>query len=43
VGDAIPIIKSSDGSLVGVVTEGAIIQSYLNLAADLRREENAGL
>jgi len=26
-----------------VVTEGAIIQSYLNLAADLRREENAGL
>ena len=43
VGDAIPIVESSDGSLIGVVTEGAIIQSYLNLAADLRREENAGL
>ena len=43
VGDAIPIVKTSDNSLIGVVTEGAIIQSYLNLAADLRREENAGL
>ena len=43
VGDGVPIIHASDRSLIGVVTEGAIIQSYVDLAEDLRREENAGV
>jgi CIC family chloride channel protein len=32
----------SDGRLLGVVPEGAVIGGYMEAVHDLRREENAG-
>ena len=43
VGDAVPVVHSKDGRLVGVVTEAAIIQAYLDVSRHLREEENAAL
>ncbi|MCY4541320.1 MAG: chloride channel protein [Rhodobacteraceae bacterium] len=41
VGDAVPIVDSKTGKLLGVVTESAIIVAYLELVHDIRREEHA--
>ena len=41
VGDAIPVVELSSGKLVGIVTETTIIETYLDMVHDLRREENA--
>ena len=41
VGDAIPVVEASSGKLVGIVTETTIIETYLDMVHDLRREENA--
>ncbi len=41
VGDAVPIVDSRTGELLGVVTESAIIMAYLEHVHDIRREENA--
>ncbi len=43
IGDAVPVIEASSGRLVGTVTETAIIETYLEVVQDLRREENAAL
>ncbi len=43
VGDAIPVVEHHSGRLLGVVTEASIIQTYLDVAQTLRREENAAL
>ncbi|WP_101065478.1 chloride channel protein [Roseovarius salinarum] len=43
VGDAIPVIDSRDRRLIGVVTEAAVIEAYLDVSQALRREENAVL
>lgn len=41
VGDGIPIVRKESGELIGVVTESALIQAYLDQVHALRREENA--
>ena len=41
VGDAVPVVEPSSGRLVGIVTETTIIETYLDMVHDLRREENA--
>ena len=41
VGDAAPVIDR-DGRLLGMVTEAAVINAYLDTIHDLRREENEG-
>ena len=41
IGDAIPLVSSETGNLMGVVTEAAIIKAYLQLVEDIRSEENA--
>ena len=41
IGDAVPVIEPGSGKLVGIVTETAIIETYLDMVHDLRREENA--
>ncbi len=41
IGEAAPLIDS-DGRLLGVVPEGAVIGGYMEAVHDLRREENAG-
>ena len=41
VGDAVPVVDSGSGKLLGVVTESAIILAYLEHVHDIRREENA--
>ncbi|NBB70324.1 MAG: chloride ion channel [Alphaproteobacteria bacterium] len=41
IGEAAPLI-GSDGRLLGVVPEGAVIGGYMEAVHDLRREENAG-
>ena len=43
VGDAIAVVEASTGKLIGVVTETAIIEAYLEIVHDLRREENAAI
>lgn len=43
VGDAVPVVAREDGRLLGVVTEAAIVQAYLETARTLRQEENATL
>ncbi len=43
VGDAVPVVERGSGRLLGVVTEAAIIQAYLDVEKTLRREENAAL
>jgi CIC family chloride channel protein len=43
VGDAVPIVERETGRLLGVVTEAAIVQAYLEVSRMLRREENAPL
>ncbi|HSR70920.1 MAG TPA: chloride channel protein, partial [Kiloniellales bacterium] len=41
IGDAVPIVDSNTRQLMGVVPESAIIEAYLDIVQDLRREENA--
>ncbi|MDC0948379.1 chloride channel protein [Gammaproteobacteria bacterium] len=41
VGDAVPLVDSSSGKLLTVVTESSIIGAYLKIVHDLREEENA--
>ncbi len=41
VGDAVPVVEAASGRLVGIITETAIIETYLDMLHDLRREENA--
>ncbi|MCP5082918.1 MAG: chloride channel protein [Alphaproteobacteria bacterium] len=41
VGDAVPVVDPASGKLVGTVTETMIIETYLDVVHDLRREENA--
>jgi CIC family chloride channel protein len=43
VGDAIPVVHSRSGRLIGVVSEAAVIEAYLDVSNALRREENAVL
>lgn len=43
VGDAVPVVHSGTGRLVGVVSEAAVIEAYLDVSTALRREENAVL
>lgn len=40
VGEAIPIVASTDGQLIGMITEGEIIAAYLKTVHRLREEEN---
>lgn len=40
VGDAAAVVSSSDGSLLGVAPESAIIEAYLDRVRALRQEEN---
>ncbi len=41
VGEAVPVVRQPDQRLLGVVSEGAVIEAYLEAVHDLRREENA--
>ena len=43
VGDAIPVVERDSGRLIGVVSEAAVIEAYLDMSQTLRREENAVL
>ena len=43
VGDAVPVVDRETGRLLGVVTEAAIVNAYLETARALREEENAAL
>ena len=40
-GDDVPVVSSSDGKLLGVVTKAAIIRAYLDAVNEIRTEENA--
>ena len=40
-GDAVPVVHSEDGSLIGVVTEKDIVGAYLRNVGDLRKQEHA--
>jgi len=40
VGEAIPVVQSTTGELIGTVTEASLINAYLSAVHDLRREEN---
>ena len=42
-GDAIPVVESESGILLGVVTDSIVIQSYRAVVQELRQEENAPL
>ena len=41
--EAIPVVDSKSGTLIGVVTKSALIQAYQDVSEQLRREENAPL
>ena len=41
VGDAAPVVAKTDGRLLGMASEAAVISAYLETVHDLRREENA--
>jgi len=41
VGDAIPVVDEASGKLKGVVTEAALVEAYLDVVHQLRKEENA--
>ena len=41
--EAIPVVDSKSGALIGVVTKAALVQAYQDVAQELRREENAPL
>jgi len=41
IGEAVPLL-ASDGRVLGVVPEGAVMGGYMETVHDLRREENAG-
>lgn len=40
VGEAVPVVNSTDGRLLGVAPESAIIEAYLDRVRALRREEH---
>lgn len=40
VGEAVPVVQSTTGELIGTVTEASLINAYLSTVHDLRREEN---
>lgn len=40
-GDAVPIVNSENGQLIGVVTERDIVNAYLRSIGDLRRRQHA--
>lgn len=40
IGEAIPVVDSSDGRYLGAVPEAVVISAYLDAAQDLRREEH---
>ncbi|MEE9588626.1 MAG: chloride channel protein [Hyphomicrobiaceae bacterium] len=40
IGDAVPVVSSKSGRLIGMVAEGDLIGAYLTTVHDLRREEN---
>ncbi|MGI9374034.1 MAG: chloride channel protein, partial [Hyphomicrobiales bacterium] len=41
VGDAVPLVEGQSRKLIGAVTEAAVIEAYLEIVQELRREENA--
>ena len=43
VGDAVPVVHSQSGELLGVVPEAVLLTAYLNVERSLRQEENASL
>lgn len=40
VGEAVPVVSASDGTLIGMIAESELISAYLKIAKDLRSEEN---
>jgi CIC family chloride channel protein len=40
IGEAVPVVSSSDGRFLGVCPEAAVIEAYVDAAHELRREEN---
>ncbi len=40
VGDAVPIVSSIDGKLIGMIAESELITAYQNISRKLRSEEN---
>ncbi len=43
VGEIVPVVSSIDGKLLGVVTEGKVLETYYEVAERLRHEENESL
>jgi Chloride channel protein EriC len=43
VGDAVPVVSQQTHKLIGAVTEADVIQAYLHVVDDLRKEEHATL
>ena len=41
--EAIPIVDSKSGALIGLVTNAVLVRAYQDVAQELRREENAPL
>ncbi|MEB8431365.1 chloride channel protein [Cocleimonas sp. KMM 6892] len=42
-GEAVPIIDSSNGELIGMVPESELITAYQKIAKDIKNEENEGI
>ncbi|GAA0420456.1 chloride channel protein [Cocleimonas flava] len=42
-GEAVPIVDSSNGELIGMVPESELITAYQKIANDIRDEENEGI
>jgi len=40
IGEAIPIVSSRDGELLGMITEADLIAAYMKISHDIRDEEN---
>lgn len=42
-GEAVPIVDSSSGNLIGMIAESALITAYQKITSELRNEENEAL
>ncbi len=42
-GEAVPIVDSSNGKLIGMIAESALITAYQEITGDIRNEENEAL
>lgn len=40
IGDAVPVVESDSGAMLGTLSERAVVAAYLEALQDLRREEN---